>query len=71
MGIKVGKTKLYDWCKENDINTKGQKTMEVYHNLYTELMHATHNYYHSKSRTEKQALQCVIMQLRKELEEAA
>lgn len=23
MGIKVGRTKLYDWCKENGINTKG------------------------------------------------
>lgn len=23
MGIKVSKTKLYDWCKENGINTKG------------------------------------------------
>lgn len=23
MGIKVEKTKLYDWCKENGINTKG------------------------------------------------
>lgn len=23
MGVKVGKTKLYDWCKRNGINTKG------------------------------------------------
>ena len=23
MGIEVGKTKLYEWCKENGINTKG------------------------------------------------
>lgn len=71
MGIKVGKTKLYDWCKENGINTKGQKTMEVYHNPYTELMQTAHYYYHAKSRTEKQSLKCVIMQLCKELKEVA
>lgn len=23
LGIRIGKTKVYDWCKENDINTKG------------------------------------------------
>lgn len=28
MGIKVGKSKLYDWCKENDISTKPQKKSE-------------------------------------------
>lgn len=71
MGIKVGKTKLYDWCKENGINTKGQKTMEVYHNPYTELMQVALYYYHAKSRTEKQSLKCVIMQLCKELKEVA
>ena len=28
MGIKVSKTKLYDWCKENGINTKGTARKE-------------------------------------------
>jgi len=71
MGIKVGKTKLYDWCKENGINTKGQKTMEVYNNPYAELMQAVHCYYHAQSKTEKQSLRCEIVQLCKEKEKAA
>lgn len=25
MGVKVGKTKLYEWCRENGISTKGEK----------------------------------------------
>lgn len=71
MGIKVGKTKLYDWCKENGINTKGQKTMEVYYNLYAKLMQAVHCYYHAQSKAEKQSLRCEIVQLCKEEEKAA
>ena len=37
MGINVGKSKLYRWCKENGINTKGLKEKVCYHDPYAEL----------------------------------
>lgn len=35
MGIKVGKSKLYQWCMENGISTKGEKACN--HNPYQEI----------------------------------
>ena len=40
MGMEVGKTKLYEWCKENGINPKGKGSTVVQPNVreYTEIL---------------------------------
>lgn len=71
MGIKIGKTKLYDWCKENGINTKGNKTqcnvfMEItmlQPRLFVKLTEVQRNYYNAKDKEEKQLLSCELSNL--------
>lgn len=41
MGIKVSKTKLYEWCKENGIDTKGNTKMKS--KLATSMRHTAPN----------------------------
>ncbi len=52
MGIKVGKSRLYQWCKENNINTKGEKICE--RNLYEEFKFMQYGYFLSTSFADKQ-----------------
>ncbi|MBQ7421807.1 MAG: hypothetical protein IJV27_06695 [Prevotella sp.] len=52
MGIKVGKTKLYDWCKENGINTKGVEIEKTNNNVLYQLQ----LYYTIPTREDKIAL---------------
>ena len=71
MGISVGKSKLYQWCKENGINTKGKKSNVCNHDIYAELEEVTHYYFIARTLKEKRGLRIVISKLRKELAEAA
>lgn len=71
MGINVGKSKLYRWCKENGINTKGLKEKVCYHDPYAELEEFTHYYFCARTLKEKRELRIIISRLRKELAEAA
>ena len=71
MGIDVGKSKLYQWCKENGINTKGMKANVCNHNPYAELKEVIHYYFSARTFKEKRELRIIISKLRKELAEAA
>ena len=71
MGICVGKSKLYQWCKENGINTKGMKKEVCNHNPYAELQEVIHYYFCARTLKEKRELRIIISRLRKELAEAA
>ena len=71
MGISVGKSKLYQWCKENGINTKGEKSNVCNHDIYAELKEITHYYFIARTLKEKREFRNVISKLRKELAEAA
>lgn len=71
MGICVGKSKLYQWCKENGINTKGMKKEVCNHNPYAELQEVIHYYFCVRTLKEKRELRIIISRLRKELAEAA
>lgn len=71
MGICVGKSKLYQWCKENGINTKGMKMEVCNHDPYAELQEVTHYYFCARTLKEKRELRIIISKLRKELAEAA
>lgn len=71
MGIKVGKSKLYDWCKENSISTKGHKATIISHNPFMELKETVQYYFVASTKEEKQSLVCIMLKLRKELEEVA
>lgn len=69
MGISVGKSKLYQWCKENSINTKGEKSNVCNHDVYAELREVAHYYYMARTLKEKRELRNVINKLQKELAE--
>lgn len=71
MGIYVGKSKLYLWCKENGINTKGLKEKVCKHDPYAELEEVTHYYFCARTLKEKRELRIIINKLRRELAEAA
>lgn len=71
MEICVGKSKLYQWCKENGINTKGMKKEVCNHNPYAELQEVIHYYFCARTLKEKRELRIIISRLRKELAEAA
>ncbi len=71
MGIDVGKSKLYQWCKENGINTKGMKANVCNHNPYAELKEVIYYYFSARTFKEKRELRIIISKLRKELAEAA
>ena len=71
MGMKIGKTKLYDWCRENGISTKGHKAMVISHNPLMELKEVNQCYFTASTKEKKQSLMCIMLKLRKELEEAA
>lgn len=71
MGINVGKSKLYRWCKENGINTKGMKEKVCNHDPYAELEEFTHYYFCATTLEEKGELRIIINKLRKELSGAA
>ena len=71
MGINVGKSKLYQWCKENGVNTKGMKSNVCNHDIYAELKEVTHYYFITRTFKEKRELRIIINKLRKELAEAA
>lgn len=71
MGINVGKSKLYRWCKENGINTKGMKEKVCNHDPYAELKEFTHYYFCATTLKEKGELRIIINKLRKELSGAA
>ena len=45
MGMKIGKTKLYDWCKENGISPKGHKATIKEHNPLKELKEVKRCYF--------------------------
>lgn len=65
MGIRIGKSKLYQWCKENGINTKGEKLCE--HNPYSELQEVEYYYFISSKREDKETYQQVINHLKWEI----
>lgn len=71
MDISVGKSKLYQWCKENGINTKGEKSNVCNHDIYAELKEVTHYYFIARTLKEKRELRIIISKLRNELAEAA
>ena len=71
MGIDVGKSKLYQWCKENGINTKGIKEQVCNHDPYAELDEFTHYYFCATALKEKGELRIIINKLRNELFGAA
>lgn len=71
MGISVGKSKLYLWCKENGINTKGEKSNVCSHDIYAELKEVTHYYFMERTVKGKRGLRIIIGKLRKELAEAS
>ena len=71
MGMKIGKTKLYDWCKENGISPKGHKATIKEHNPLKELKEVKRCYFTASTKEDKQLLVCVMLKLYKELEEAA
>ena len=71
MGMKIGKTKLYDWCKENGISPKGNKATIKEHNPLKELKEVKRCYFTVSTKKDKQLLVCVMLKLYKELEEAA
>lgn len=71
MGMKIGKTKLYEWCKENGISPKRNKVMIIEHNPLMELKEVKQRYFIASTKGEKQSLVCIMHKLRKELEEAA
>lgn len=71
MGIDVSKSKLYQWCKDNGINTKGLKEKVYNHDPYAELEEFTHYYFCATTLEEKGELRIVINKLRKELLGAA
>ena len=71
MDISVGKSKLYLWCKENGINTKGEKSNVCNHDIYAELKEVTHYYFIARTLKEKRELRIIISKLRNELAEAA
>lgn len=71
MNISVGKSKLYQWCKENGINTKGEKSNVCNHDIYAELKEVTHYYFIARTLKEKRELRIIISKLRNELAEAA
>ena len=71
MDISVGKSKLYQWCKENGINTKGEKSNVCNHDIYVELKEVTHYYFIARTLKEKRELRIIISKLRNELAEAA
>lgn len=71
MGVCVGKSKLYQWCKENGINTKGMKKEVCNHDPYAELQEVIHYYFCARTLKEKRELRIIISRLRKELAEAA
>lgn len=60
MGIKVGKSKLYQWCKENGISTKEERG---YHNPYQKIRELQYDYY-PISVTDKQFYRNHIKELR-------
>lgn len=71
MGINIGKSKLYQWCKENGINTKGMKSNVCNHDIYAELEEVTRYYFIARTFKEKRELRIIISKLRRELAEAA
>ena len=71
MGIDVSKSKLYQWCKENGINTKGLKEKVCNHDPYAELEEVTHYYFIARTLKDKRGLRIIINKLRKELAGAA
>ena len=71
MGMKISKTKLYDWCNEYGISPKGHKATIIEHNPFMELMEMKRYYFTASTKEEKQSLVCIMLKLRKELEEAA
>ena len=71
MDISVGKSKLYQWCKENGINTKSEKSNVCNHDIYAELKEVTHYYFIARTLKEKRELRIIISKLRNELAEAA
>lgn len=56
MGIKVGKTKLYEWCKENGINTKGIQTKDNPKPIYYDIMPLYHQYFSLTSKEDRKLL---------------
>lgn len=71
MGINVCKSKLYQWCKENNINTKGVKPDARKHEPYEKLKKVLLYYFRSKKVEKKQEYTITIKELRKELAKAS
>lgn len=44
MGVRVGKSKLYQWCKENNINPKGERKVINLQKSFKELQKITQQY---------------------------